>query len=509
MQPRLAIRAAFIGLLLLSIQAAALHADTPRTIQFTILHTNDTHGHILPYSYPETFEPGSPLSRLKSRRNIGGAARRATLVKQIRKEPGRQVMLIDAGDWMDGTPFSTEYKGDADIAVKNAIGYDLACFGNHEFSNLLPQVRKMVSDAKFPILCANALVKETGQPLTTPYLIREVEGAKIAFFGLITESTRTYPGARNDLTIADAIATARKLVPELRRQADFVVAVTHIGVEEDRQLATAVDGIDVIVGGHSHTMLPQPLFLANVPVSPDSVNGTIIVQNFQWAGTLGRLNLTLRRSDEGRWTISRYDGRLLPILSRIPEDPEVSSVIKRYWEPIAGKYGEVIGEALDDFTSKGTDYAEYNLMADAMRATAGTEFDLQNLGGVRSPLVRGPITYADLVATDPFSNTIITFRITGSRLKTLLEKERPAVSGIRYVIEYGRLKEATIGGQPIEDSRAYFGSTNSYYAQFILRDITEKTDTGISRIGALVEYIRKQKTIKPAYDGRRIIRITD
>lgn len=509
MQPRLAIRALFVSILLLAIQATALFADTPRTVQFTILHTNDTHGHILPYSYPETVEPGSPISRLKSRRNIGGAARRATLVKQIRREPGRQVMLIDAGDWMDGTPFSTEYRGDADIAVMNAIGYDLATLGNHEFSNLLPQVRKMIADAKFPILCANALVKESGQPLTTPYTIRDVAGAKIAFFGLLSESTRTYPGARNDLTIANAIATARRLVPELRRQADFVVAITHIGVEEDRQLATAVDGIDVIVGAHSHTMLLQPLFIANVPVHPDSVNGTIIVQNFQWAGTLGRLNLTLRRSAEGRWTISHYDGRLIPILSSIPEDLEVSAVIKRYWDPIAGKYGEVIGVAQDDFTRKGEDYAEYNLMADAMRATAGTEFDLQNFGGVRAPLVKGPVTYADLVAADPFSNTIITFKITGRQLKALLEKERPAVSGIRYVVEHGKLKEATIGEQPIEDSRVYFGSTNSYYAQFILKDIPEKTDTGVSRIGALVEYIRRQKTIKPAYDGRRILRGTD
>jgi 5'-nucleotidase/UDP-sugar diphosphatase len=506
MRPRLSIRTVLLALLLLAIQIAAVHADSPRTVKFTILHTNDTHGHILPHSYPETFEPNSPLSRLKSRRHIGGAARRATLVKQIRREPGRQVMLIDAGDWMDGTPFSTEYKGEADIAVMNAIGYDLATLGNHEFSNPLPQVRKMISDARFPIICANAFVKETGQPLTTPYIIREVEGAKIAFFGLLTESTRTYPGARNDLNIAEAIATARRLVPQLRRQADFVVAVTHIGVEEDRKLAALVDGIDVIVGGHSHTMLPQPLFLANVPTLPDSVNGTIIVQNFQWAGTLGRLNLTLRRSAEGRWTISGYDGRLIPILSSIPEDPQTLAVIRRYWEPIAGKYAEVIGEALDDFTRKGDDYAEYNLMADAMRATAATEFDLQNLGGVRAPLVRGPITYADLVTVDPFSNTIYTFKITGSQLKTLLEKERPAVSGIRYVIEYGRLKEATISGQPIEDSRIYFGSTNSYYAQFILRDITDKTDTGVSRISALVEYIRRQKRIKPAYDGRRIIR---
>ena len=482
-------------------------ADSPRSVNLTILHTNDTHGHLLPYSYPETFDPESDLARLKSRKNIGGAARRATLVNRIRKEQNRQVLLIDSGDICDGTPFSTEYHGDADIAAMNAIGYDLACPGNHEYSNTLGQVRKMIADARFPLISSNTTVKAEGKPLYTPYIIKEIDGARVAFFGLMTYSARNYPAARNDLQMEQPIESARKLVPELRKKADLIVAVTHIGVNEDRQLATAISGIDVIVGGHSHTLLPNPIFIGSPPSSnPNSVNGTIIVQNFQWGGTLGRLDLNLYRDNRGRWAVRKYAGKLLPVTEEIPENPEVAAIVNRFWTPISAKYGEVIGRAAGDFTIKGPDRAEYNLVADAIREELGLEFDLENLGGVRAPVVKGPITYGDLVSLDPFGNTIVTFRATGRQLKQILARNRPAVSGIRYELDGSRLVAATINGNPIEDDRVYSGATNSYWAPFILSGFTEQTDTKKPRLETVLTYIRKKGTIKPSYDGRRILR---
>lgn len=510
MPSRLVVRAVLCGLLLLFSHYTAVSANAPRTIQLTILHTNDTHGHLRPFSYPDTFDSTSPLARLKARRDIGGAARRSTLVKQIRQEKGRETLLIDAGDICDGTPFSTEYQGDADIAAMNAIGYDLACPGNHEFNNTLPQVRKMIADAQFPLVCANVTVKADGKPLYAPYVVKEIGTAKVAFFGLLTYSARTYPAARNDLVVEPPIEAARRLVPELRKRADLVVAVTHIGVEEDRQLATAVDGIDVIVGGHSHTLLPAPLFIGSVPSThPHSVNGTVIVQNHQWGGTLGRLDLTLRRSEEGAWAVQKYSGRLLPITSSVPEDPAVAAVVERYWKPIAPKYEERLGEAADDFAKRGPDYAEYHFVADALRERMGTEFHLENMGGVRAPLIKGPITYGDLVRLDPFSNTIVTFKATGRQIKEMLVRFRPAVSGLRYVLDDGRLTETTLNGQPLEDDRVYFGSTNSFFAQTVLEGIPEKTDTKRARLEALRDYLRAHKVIRPAYDGRRILKNID
>ena len=418
---------------LLALPSRPLWASEPKTdtataqdVRLTILHTNDTHGHLLPYSYPDTYDPSAPIALLKSRHNIGGAARRATLVNHVRQEKDHATLLIDAGDICDGTPFSTEYHGDADIAVMNALSVDVACPGNHEYSNALPQVRKLIASAKFPLISANSTVKADGQLLYQPYVIKNIGGAKIAFLGLLTYDARTYNAAKTDLVMEEPIETAKRLVPTLRKQADLVIAVTHIGVDEDIKLAAIVPGIDIIVGGHSHTLLPEPLLVPHPSdVSAHSVRGTVVVQDFQWAGTLGRLDLTLHRDADGTWHVAKYKGRLLPVASDTPEDANVSNVVAGYWNPIKGKYGEVVGEAEGDFATKGADHAEYNLVADAIREQMGVDFDIENMGGVRSPLAKGPITYADMVNMDPFGNTIVTFRATGKQIKAMLMQDRP------------------------------------------------------------------------------------
>ncbi len=482
-------------------------ADGIRKVRLTLLHTNDTHGHLLPYSYPETYNATDPVALLKSRHDIGGAARRATLVNRVRQEKDHATLLVDAGDICDGTPFSTEYHGDADIAVMNALGYDVACPGNHEYSNALPQVRKLIAQAKFPLISSNSTLKADGKLLYQPYVIKEVGGAKIAFLGLLTYDARTYNAAKTDLVMEEPIETAKRLVPQLRKQANLVVVVSHIGVDEDIKLAALVPGIDVIVGGHSHTLLPAPLLVPHPgDLSPHSVHGTVIVQDFQWAGTLGRLDLTLHNDADGAWHVAQYKGRLLPVTSSTPEDPSVASVVARYWDPIKGKYGEVIGCAAGDFASKGPDHAEYNLIADAVRERMGVDFEIENMGGVRSPLTKGPFTYADMINMDPFGNTIVTFRATGRQIKEMLAKERPAVSGIRYTYTTDALTEATLGGSPIEDEKTYTGATNNYYARILLADIADKTDTGKPRLETVLAYIRARKSITPVYDGRRVLK---
>jgi 5'-nucleotidase len=145
-------------------------------------------------------------------------------------------------------------------------------------------------------------------------------------------------------------------------------------------------------------------------------------------------------------------------------------------------------------------------MADAIRAEMGVEFDLENVGGVRAPLVKGPITQAMLAEVDPFQNTVVTFRLTGAELKRILLADRPAVSGIEYEVAGGRLVRAEIGGAPIDDSRLYTGAANSFMAERSLKGARDLKDTGRGRRETLAAYIRKQGTVQPAYDGRRIIR---
>ena len=148
--------------------------------------------------------------------------------------------------------------------------------------------------------------------------------------------------------------------------------------------------------------------------------------------------------------------------------------------------------------------AEYNLVADAVREAYQTEIEMENLGGVRSPLVRGPITVGDLIDVDPFTNTVVTFKISGRDLKQILKRFRPAVSGVRYRLNEGELTELTVGGEPVDEARIYTGATNSYFAPRALKDIPY-TDTGKPRLQVLMDYVKAKGKIAPALDGRRVV----
>jgi len=474
----------------------------------TILHTNDTHGHLMPFSYPAVVAAESSLEGLRERSNIGGIARRATLVKRIReelKQQGTPVWLVDAGDFCDGTPFSTEYHGEADVSAMNAAGYDFATLGNHEFNNTLAQMKKLIAMARYPILCANAVDAATGEPLTRPYVIEQAGPVRVGIFGLVTHEAATYPAAKKGVTIGEEVETARRVIAELRGKADIILLISHIGQEYDEKVAAAVSGIDVIVGAHSHSRLPVgELIWRSDELRADEINGTIIVQAHQWGGELGRLDLLFEKDSTGVWHVDRYRSRLIPVTSEVEPDDAVAAVVDQYWKPIAARYGEVIGLAAGDFCSRGDDRAEYNLVADAIREAFGTEIEMENLGGVRAPLIKGEITRADLVALDPFSNTVVTFKIAGREIRRIVQEHTPAVSGIRYRVEDGRLVEITINGQPLEEDRVYAGAANSYFARYALRGI-DLHDSGTPRLDVLIRYIREKGTIHPAYDGRRVV----
>ncbi len=480
-----------------------------QTATLTILHTNDTHGHLFPFSYPDAAASGGEAQGMRVYRDIGGIARRATLVRQIRQELGGRgtpVWLVDVGDYSDGTPFSTEYHGEADVAAMNAVGYDLGTFGNHEFNYPASQVRKLVGLTKYDLVSANITDRGTGKPLLKPYVIRTVGPVRVAVFGLITREAATYPAGKEAFDVADEIAAAKQTVAALRGQADIFVLLSHAGESVDRRLAEQVPEIDVIVGGHSHSRLPSgDLVWHSQDLLATSVNGTVIVQAHQWGGELGRIDLLFTRDPKGGWNVDRYRARLIPVGPEFPEDPGVAAVVSQFWKPIAAQFGEVVGQAGGEFASRGDDQAEYNLVADAVRESFNAEFGMENMGGVRAPLIRGAITKADLVTLDPFNNTVITFTATGKQIRDILQRYSPAVSGIRYRLENKELVEITIGGQPVDDARVYRGVTNSYFAGYALKGMTTLQDTGKARLDVLVTYIRQKGTVRPAYDGRRVV----
>jgi 5'-nucleotidase/UDP-sugar diphosphatase len=481
----------------------------PQQVSLTILHTNDIHSHLLPFDYPSTVSPESELAPIKMRSNIGGIARRTTLVTRIRQDlasKGATLWLVDSGDFSEGTPFSLEYHGSADAAAMNAAEYSFGTLGNHEFNNSLAGLKSLLRLFQYPVLCANVRDR-VGALLTEASEIRSLGPLKIGIFGLLARTTSGYPAAREGLAISGEIETARRLVKALRSKADIIVILSHCGEKMDRRIAEEVSGIDIIVGGHSHSRIPFGEIVWNSQKGKTrDTHGTVVVQAHQWGGELGRLDIQFEKNARGIWQVIRHHASLIPVTPDIPEDKTVAAVVDHYWKPIAARYNEIIGKAAADFVDNGIDLTAYNLMADSVRESFGTEIALENIGGVRAPLLKGTITLADLAAMDPFDNTVVTFRISGRSLKKLLQSERPAVSGLHYRIEGNTVTEVSVAGAPMIEDRMYTGATNSYVARTALKGI-EKKESGKQRRDVLTEYIRKKGIVHPLRDNRRSIEV--
>jgi hypothetical protein len=385
--------AAFVFASVFSAGAWAKPGDTKR---FVILHTNDQHGHLLPFSYPDRVSPEDDVAQMPVRKDIGGIARRATLVKQIRARE-KNVFLFDGGDCMDGTPFSTEFFGKADYDAMNGVGYDFAVPGNHDFNMTAQQFASWLALSSSRT-CSPTYTIRTGptnnvRSPRTRSPIGTVCGSPCS--ALTTYSTRTYKAAAEAYRLRDPLDVAREMIPLLRKQADLVVIVAHVGHEVEWQIAREVPGVDVIVGAHSHKRFPNGVYVAANTPGPNDPPGTVYVQAHQWGGELGRLDLTVAEQPNGRWRVARYGATLLPVTGKYAPDPQVARTVARYWDKIKNKYGVVVGQATGEFTeARGQDYTNYYLVADAVQQTLGTQFDLENRSGVRGPLLTGPVTMA-------------------------------------------------------------------------------------------------------------------
>ncbi len=465
----------------------------------TILHTNDTHGHLLPFSYPDPKGPKLAYASMPFIKDIGGIARRASLARRIESEMRGNVLLADAGDVLDGTPFSVEYVGEADFAAMSAAGYDIMTLGNHEFHCSLPRFHRNIHIASFPVVCANTLDRKTGELVLPPYKIYNFQGARVAVFGLTVPSPE-YQAAQEGLDFSDPYETARNLVPKLKAQADIVVALTHLGSAEDERLAREAPGIDVIIGGHSHARLTTPKLIRHVK-RPQAfwVGGTVIVQAYEKGAELGRLDLRLRRKD-GPFSLMSYKGELLPITAELPDDPATAQVVQKYYRPMSKYYGEVIGEASATFYHGTTRHsAVLKLVCDAIRAKAGTEIAIYGRGGVRGNILKGPIRVWDIATVLPFQNKIVILKMTGKRLKEALEgfEVAPGASGMQYRIVNGKVVEATVGGKPMQDGATYKVATIDWLVQLYFQgvDACEVLDTHCR--DAVIDYVKARKVIAP------------
>lgn len=230
-----------------------------QTRELVILHTNDTHSQIEPYSYQNDV-------------NVGGILRREAYVREMRQQHP-QLLLLDAGDFSQGTPYFNFFKGYVEITLMNQLGYDAATLGNHEFDNGSAELAKRIRKAKFPVLCCNYQYHNKAlKRAMKEYTIIQKDGLKIGIFGLcVNLNALVSPEIAQEVTYLDPIPEARRVVAKLQQKGcDMIICLSHLGLLEgqvnDKDIAQAVPEIDVIIGGHSHTELAEPIVVGKTRI---------------------------------------------------------------------------------------------------------------------------------------------------------------------------------------------------------------------------------------------------
>jgi 5'-nucleotidase/UDP-sugar diphosphatase len=473
------------------------------TERIVILHTNDFHGAIEPR------EDGAGGQ-------TGGLINLVSLIDQLRAEDPDHTLLLDAGDTFQGTYVSNSTRGEVVMAAMNVAGYDAWTLGNHEFDWGQEVLRARIDQARFPALAANLLDADSGQAWdgVEPYVILQVGRARVAVLGLTYPDTPAINEAENvaGLDFWEPLETLRRYLPELEEQADLIVVLSHAGYDNDLALAEAVDGIDVIVGGHSH------LFIE----SPRIVNDTLIVQAGAKGQVVGRLEVTLDLAT-GRVTDWSRHEVLRAVTGDVPRvNAEVKSLVDAAEAEAAATMSQPIGETVRALEVK--TYGEFalgNLVADAMLAAEidghPADMALHNNGGIRASLPRGSIDYGQVYAVLPFDDQLMALDLTGEQALRILERSVAASSGKLQVAGVAfrfsmsrpvgqRVQEVTVGGKPLDLKRVYRVVTIDYLAAGGdgYKTFLEGTNPayGDSAVWALAEYIRSHSPLDPQVEGR-------
>lgn len=271
-------RAFYLGIFLLVCVLTA----SAQTKELFILHSSDTHSRIEPVS-PQAADPNA---------GMGGAVRRATLVKQYR-EQHPDMLLFDCGDFSQGTPYYNVFQGEVEIKMMNRMHYDAMTIGNHEFDFGLDNMARLYRMAEFPVVCANYDVTGTVlQGLVKPYVVLNRNGLRIGVFGLSPQLEGLVQADKCEgVTYSDPVPAAQKVVKQLREQekCDVVICLSHLGIRtgiegDDERLAAETEGIDLILGGHTHTFMEKPIFYENaagqqIPVMHIGKNGVFVSES--------------------------------------------------------------------------------------------------------------------------------------------------------------------------------------------------------------------------------------
>jgi sulfur-oxidizing protein SoxB len=492
---------------------------TSTTADLRILWTNDTHGYLSPLYHREE---GDDLfvERAKREGRVGGFAYIAAIVNRQRAELQDRTLLLDSGDTWHGTVVPVRLAGTPVVEVMNAMGYDAMVPGNVEFFYDQQTLEHLFAEAKFPIIIANFYDTGWGErvnmPNLQPYIVKQIEGLKIAIIGMTyhwMSKVADHPQWSFGLRVEEVQADIDRL--RTQEKVDLVVLLSHMGWKVDAKYAELVNGIDVIVGAHTHDILYRPTVVYN----KKSARDVVIVQCGSHGKMVGQLDLKV---NDGR--VIAFEQTLFPVRTReLTPDPKIAALIERLREPYKAELERVIGETRTLLYRQGTwQSTADNLVTDALRARSKQEVAVTQPGRYGATILPGPITVEDVYNLVPAESLVYHMKFSGRDLREMLEGavdnvvtedelERIGanmwrISGIELVVDLSkpyakRIEKMHIGGVPVNDNQLYSLAEFNMFFRNSSRAIDVKAT---ERIGPheVIAYIEDNKEVAPVLDHR-------
>lgn len=425
--------------------------------RITLLHLNDTY----------QFVPADGGAR-------GGLARVMTIKKNSLKENPNTLMTL-GGDTVSPSVETRTYRGKQMIDAWNVVGLDYSVLGNHEFDIKTDELLDRIKESKFTWLGANVFDNKTDKPFAElpPYVIRHIGGVKIGFIGLLLPEAKETSSMEAHIEARDFCEAANRLIPQMKQNgANVIIGLTHMFMYQDKQLARCAPGIDLILGGHEHTLLQS------------SANGTPIFKMWADAREVGKFDLFIN-TKTGK--LESMDWEIIPVTEDIPDAPEFAVITDKY-KDLLDQLKIPVGATsvkLDAFShsvrTKETNIA--NFIADAYRDAVDADVAFVNGGSIRADLEYNPspLTKRDVLSMLPFNNPIVKIELTGKTLLQALEHgvarsgpgednepgRFPQVSNIKYTFDAARpagqrITEVLIGGKPLDKKAKYTVATSDF-----------------------------------------------
>lgn len=532
--------------LVLATSTSAMAYQTNKTYKFTVLHTNDVHGHFWNNSNGEY-----------------GLSAQKTVVDQIRnevKKKGGSVIILNAGDVNTGVPESDMQNARPDIEGLNEIGYEAMVLGNHEFDSPLQILTMQEKWAKFPLLSANVINKTTNKPLVKPYVRLNKDGLKVVVVGLTTEDTAKLgnPDVVGKVKFEDPIKTAEKTLKQINKKEkpDVRIALTHMGWYLDGKHGTNAPGdvsmarqlpkgsFDMIIGGHTHDTVcfdEKGQFIEKykptMACKPDYQNGTWIMQAGEWGKYLGRADFEFKN---GKTTLVDY--KLIPInlketikkedgtreyklyAKEIQPDAVLHAKLKKYQDEGDKTLGVIVGKTDGIFNGKreAVRFEQTNLgrlIAQSQMERVKADIGIMNSGGVRASLPEGDVSYKDILTVQPFGNMISTLDLKGQELvdflTTVALKQTdtggyPQLAGISMVVDRSakNISDVKVGDQPLDMNKTYKISIPDYLTGGgdgypVMKNHPTYVNTGFIDAEMLKKYFEENKVLKATdYDPK-------